>query len=153
MGKGCIKLKILLKIAYDGANYCGWQYQPNVNTVEAELSKALSKTYKQKIKLRGASRTDTGVNALAQHATFEIEKSVIPLCRVPQVVNKLLPPDIVLMNAVEVAEIFDARYDAEEKIYRYCIQNSENVNPIFRNFTYCVRKPLEIGRASCRERV
>ena len=137
-------MKILLKIAYDGTNYFGWQYQPNVITIEKQLGIALSKIYNHKIMLRGASRTDTKVNALAQHATFLVEKSIIPLDRIPQVVNKILPSDIVVISAREVSEEFDARYDAKEKTYTYRIQNSETVNPINRNSTYCVRKKLDV---------
>lgn len=137
-------MKILLKIAYNGTNYCGWQRQPNVDTVEGQLYKALKKIYKHEIILKGASRTDAKVHALAQYATFEVIENKIPFNRLPQVINKILPDDIVVRSAIEVPIYFNARYSAKEKTYTYCIQNGSFLNPIYRNLSCYERKKLDL---------
>ena len=66
----------MLTVAYDGTNYCGWQIQPNGNTVEAELNRHLSVLLKEEIRVTGASRTDSGVHALGQTANFFTTSSI-----------------------------------------------------------------------------
>ena len=63
--------RIKLIVAYDGTNYCGWQVQPNGNSVQAELERHLSDLLKEEIRITGASRTDAGVHALGNVAVFD----------------------------------------------------------------------------------
>ena len=65
------KKRIRLTVAYDGSNYCGWQIQPNGNTIEAELDRAIEALLGEKIHVIGASRTDAGVHALGNVAVFD----------------------------------------------------------------------------------
>lgn len=137
---------ILLTIAYDGSNYAGWQYQPNQSTVEGELRTVLRNVLNIDVKLMGAGRTDRGVHALGQRALFRVSNMIIPLEKLPQIVNKHLPNDIVLTEVKEVQDEFHPRYDAKNKTYEYRILNAEYKNPLLSNYAEYVKKPLDIQR-------
>lgn len=137
--------KILLTIAYDGTRYFGWQRQENFITVEGEVEKALSKLFNANVELRGASRTDTGVHALGQRATFEIS-TTIPTCRLPYAINNILPDDIRVHKAEEVSAKFHPQYDAKNKTYRYKIYNDLFKNPILNNYTWHIHNNLDMDK-------
>jgi len=129
-------IKIMLE--YDGSNYSGWQIQSNTsNTIQGILEEKLSKINKKKLKVIGAGRTDAGVHALGQVANFLIDVS-IPVQKIPEVLNKLLPDDIVCKSAEEKDINFHARYEANEKKYRYRILNQELPSVFIRNYIYHV---------------
>ena len=86
--------RIRLTVAYDGTDYCGWQVQNNVATIEGELNTALTRLTGQTVKVIGASRTDAGVHARGNVAVFDTESSIPPE-RFLYAVNALLPEDIV----------------------------------------------------------
>ena len=72
--------RVMLKVAYDGTNYHGWQLQPNVITIESVLNETLSGLFHEEIKVIGASRTDTGVHALGNIAVFDCAKASGSTC-------------------------------------------------------------------------
>ena len=113
---------ILLKIAYDGTGYIGWQRQPKWRgtSVQQQLEQAISRALSEPVSLFGSGRTDAGVHALAQYANFFTEKS-IPCSKLVFAVNNLLPSSIRVLLAREVAADFSARFSAHEKTYRYTI--------------------------------
>ena len=127
--------KILLTIAYKGTNYCGFQRQPNGISVEALLNEALSKIAGHPVTILGASRTDAGVHALGQRATFLL-RGRIPTERIPAAVNGLLPGDIVVTAAEEASADFHCRYDAVGKHYRYTVRNAALPSPFDRETAY-----------------
>lgn len=141
---------ILLTIQYDGTAFSGWQRQPGVRTVQGELEAALSKLCRQKISLNGTSRTDAGVHALGQRASFRGDFG-IPADRIQRAANNLLAGG---MNArgkcadVRISEVrqmplgFHARFDARGKKYRYVILNREEDDIFRRNYCYQVKAPL-----------
>ncbi|MBR5816498.1 MAG: tRNA pseudouridine(38-40) synthase TruA, partial [Anaerotignum sp.] len=95
--------RILLTIAYDGTNYSGWQKQknPDVITVEGELTKALQKLFRNpELECIGASRTDAGVHALGQRAIIDVD-STIPVEKIPLAIRSFLPADIIVVKAEE----------------------------------------------------
>ncbi|WP_419024993.1 tRNA pseudouridine(38-40) synthase TruA [Emergencia sp.] len=144
---------ILLTIEYDGTNFCGWQRQPGVRTVQGELEQALSKVCGEAIKLNGTSRTDAGVHALGQRASFKGEFG-IPTDRIMLAANNLLCggmnvkgkcSDVCIREVKEMAPAFHARFDARGKKYRYIIRNSREMDVFARNYCYQVKTPLDLA--------
>lgn len=133
---------ILLTIQYDGTGYCGWQRQPDVKTVQGEVEKVLSKLCAMPIRVEGSGRTDAGVHALGQRATFHGEFS-IPTERIAFAGSNLLPPDIRITGAEEVPAGFHARFDAKGKKYTYRIANTNRKDPFRRNYVYFVSDTLD----------
>ncbi len=111
---------IKLTISYDGINYSGWQLQPGKRTIEGELHRAISELTGVLTKVNGSSRTDAGVSALGQAANFIVD-SPIPTENLAKALNHRLPRDIVVTEAVEVEQDFDASGSAKSKLYRYTI--------------------------------
>lgn len=112
--------KIKLTIAYDGFPYHGWQTQPGHPTIEQIVEEAIQNLTGQKIELSGASRTDAGVSALGQVATFQID-SPIPTENFAKAITHRLPPDITVSEAVEVPQDFDVIKNVKSKLYHYTI--------------------------------
>ena len=140
---------ILITVEYDGTNFCGWQRQPNVRTVQGVLEDALSRICQMPIQLDGVSRTDAGVHALGQRATFHGTFG-IPTERIPIAINDLVSEamkdgDLRIVRAEEVPMEFHARFDSKGKKYRYCIWNQAEMPVFLRNYRYHVRKPLDIA--------
>lgn len=138
-------MKILIRISYDGTNYFGWQRQKGFVTVQQKVEEALSDLFKENIVIRGSSRTDTGVHALAQGAVFEAD-TTIPMDKLPYAVNSFLPNDIVVWQAKEVSDDFHPQYSVKDKTYEYKILNSEFRNPTLYNYTDFVKYKLDIQK-------
>ena len=143
---------ILLTIEYDGTDFKGWQRQPEVRTVQGELERVLSYACKEEITINGTSRTDAGVHALGQRATFNMT-SGLPVDKLPKVVNNLLcggmhslhpVGDVRIVEAREVDSDFHARFDSKGKTYIYKIYNSRRKDPFHRNGCYFVDKELNV---------
>ncbi|MBQ2764141.1 MAG: tRNA pseudouridine(38-40) synthase TruA [Firmicutes bacterium] len=127
--------QILLTISYDGTAYCGFQVQPNGVSVEGLLNEALSKIAGHPVTILGCSRTDAGVHAEGQRASFFLNGR-IPTSHICNAVNGILPADIVVTKAEEVPMDFHCRHDAVGKHYRYTIRNTALTSPFDRNFCY-----------------
>lgn len=135
--------KIKLIVSYDGTRYHGWQKQDDVSSIQEELEKACKELFMQEIKIQGAGRTDAGVHALGQCATFMV-KTTVPMKRVPLVLNRILPPDIVVTSAQVVADKFHVRYSAKSKTYQYQIMNADYPIPQMRHYADFVHIPLNV---------
>ncbi len=112
---------ILLEISYDGTDFCGWQRQEKDRSVQGDLEAALQKLFGTEIPLQGSGRTDSGVHAKAQAATFLCPIDSIPDANIPKALNNFLPPDVRVNAAREVAQDFSARFSATSRVYRYFI--------------------------------
>ena len=134
--------RILLKVAYDGSDFHGWQVQPGVRTVEGELNRALSELTKEEITVIGASRTDAGVHSLGNIAVFDTD-STIPPERFSYALNTLLPEDVKVVCSKEVAEDFHPRKVNCRKIYEYRISLGEFPNPLKRRNSWYVPYALD----------
>lgn len=134
---------ILLTIAYDGTSYCGWQRQKNGIAVQQIIEEALESLFKSPFSITGASRTDARVHALGQKAGFTTDKCVIPLSKLPQVLNTILPEDIKILCAEEKEKDFHPRFHAKVKTYEYRIQNTPYPWPQLRNFSYHIPYKLD----------
>ncbi|KAB3528858.1 tRNA pseudouridine(38-40) synthase TruA [Alkaliphilus serpentinus] len=130
-------------IEYDGTNFSGWQQQPNGRTVQEEVVKALRKVTGEDIKVNGSGRTDAGVHAKGQVANFLTESS-IPTPRIPLALNSLLPEDISILEATDVADDFHSRYSVIGKRYYYQVLHGCNRRPLLRNYSYHISKGLDL---------
>ena len=113
-----------LVVEYDGTHFAGWQRQKSGRTVQDALEQALRILLKKPTRLIGAGRTDAGTHALGQVAHFQTE-AALPADRLVRGLNGLLPPDIAVCAAAEVAADFHARYSATRKRYRYRIHQGK----------------------------
>jgi tRNA pseudouridine38-40 synthase len=119
---------IKLTIAYDGADFHGWQTQPGVPTIQGALNDAARKITQEKIVMHGASRTDAGVHALGQVAHFRTQSPLAPV-EMQRALNALLPPAIRVVDAEETGPDFHARWQAQGKTYRYRIYRGRVLPP------------------------
>ncbi|QDV27292.1 tRNA pseudouridine(38-40) synthase TruA [Aureliella helgolandensis] len=135
----------LMTIAYNGANYFGWQLQPDHVTVQQVLEKTLSKLLKEpRVVVHGSSRTDTGVHALAQRAVIRTVNWNAPADKLPFALNISLPQDIVVREAVEVPLAFNPIKDSTGKRYRYQVYCSRKSDPIQSNTHWWVRRRVSV---------
>ncbi len=133
--------KLLLKIKYIGTAYCGYQVQPNVNSIQQKLNEATKALFGVDCDIIGCSRTDSGVHANCFCATVSQKgtdtlSTAIPINRLPLALCAHLPQDIAVFDAKWVPSTFHARYDVKEKEYLYRIYN------------HPIRNPLEEGLAA-----
>lgn len=135
--------RILLRVAYDGTNYHGWQLQPNAATIEGELNRALCALTGEEIVVTGASRTDAGVHALGNVAVFDTT-SRIPAEKFSYALNQRMPEDIVIQSSKQVADDFHPRHCDCRKTYEYDILNRTFPLPAYRNTAYFLYGTLNI---------
>lgn len=119
---------IKLTLGYDGAKFHGWQIQPGVATIQGSLTDAVRKITQEPVSIYGASRTDAGVHALGQVASFKT-KSGLTTEELQRAMNALLPAEIRVVAAEEMGSDFHARWQAQEKTYHYRIFRGEVVSP------------------------
>lgn len=136
-----------LIIEYDGTRYYGWQRQVEKPTVQAEIERVLSLITRQPILLNGSGRTDAGVHALGQTANFHCHTRLTPKTFL-RALNGLLPADIAIRDCCEVPDNFHARYDVLAKTYRYQILNHLLPSVVDRDFSWQIRKPLNVKAMS-----
>ena len=127
--------RVALLVQYDGSNYSGWQRQKNAVTVQGILERALYKITQHMVKTFAAGRTDAGVHASGQVVHFDID-SVIPGNRYSDVLNRLLPSTIRILESVEVKDSWHACYSARFRHYRYVINNSKFTNVFINNWSW-----------------
>lgn len=135
--------RIKLTIAYDGTAYSGWQAQEGCATVEETVADAIGRLTGVKPELTGASRTDAGVHALGNVATFDTE-SPIPGDRFAYAINAFLPDDIRIMESEEVDLTFHPRFDAHRKRYEYHIVTANVCSPLESRYAAHIRGELDI---------
>jgi len=119
-------LRYFLKLAYHGKAYHGWQIQPNAFTVQEHINTQLSTLLRKEINIVGAGRTDTGVHAKEMYAHFDFASKIKDTESVVKRLNKMLSPHTVVYDLIPVAEHAHARFDAEERSYRYYINRQRN---------------------------
>lgn len=118
-----------LTIEYDGTNYFGWQRQADdkrLPTIQGALEKAVQRLFGKKVPIVGSGRTDTGVHALGQVASFKVGTD-IPAKNILRALNTYLPEDILVKDIKEVPLSFNARFNAKKKWYRYTIIQGHSV--------------------------
>jgi tRNA pseudouridine38-40 synthase len=113
-------LRYFIKLAYNGTQYHGWQYQPNAASVQETMNKAFSVILNTEINLMGAGRTDTGVHAKEMYAHFDFE-TPFDITSLIHKLNSFLPKDIVVYAIFPVADEAHTRFDATKRTYEYHI--------------------------------
>ena len=135
---------IRLTVEYDGTSYSGWQKQKEAPTVQAVLEDRIGKVCGHPVDLLVAGRTDAGVHGLGQTANFHTT-SRLPVARIREVLNQLLPHDIRIAAASEVPSHFHATYHAKAKLYRYIIRNVPDYTVFDRHTYHHFRRPLDLA--------
>jgi tRNA pseudouridine38-40 synthase len=133
-------LKLIL--SYDGAEFSGWQVQPNASTLQGTLASAIGRITGEKVLPQGSGRTDAGVHALAQVVTFVTESSV-PTENFVKALNDILPAAVRVLQVAEMAAEFHARHSARGKTYRYRMYRSSICPPFLARYVWHYPYPLD----------
>jgi len=129
-------------LAYDGAEFSGWQVQPDAATIQGTLASAIGRVTGEKVLPQGSGRTDAGVHALAQVATFATE-SPIPAQNLMKALNDILPHSIRVLEAAEAPFEFHARKSAHAKTYHYRIYRGAVCPPFLARYVWHYPYPLD----------
>ena len=143
-------MKLLLKVAYDGTSYHGFQYQPNAVSVQGVLTEYVSKAFGLECTVTGCSRTDSGVHAVGFCAAVEPKDDTlkgetwctVPDSKVHRLLNMHLPNDIAVVGCVRVSDDFHPRYGAVSKEYVYKMTDSVSPDPFMHNRAYHLKRRL-----------
>ncbi len=138
-----------VQLAYDGTNYCGWQIQPNGETVQEVLNKAFSLLLRQNIALTGCGRTDSGVHAAYYVAHFDADIN-IDYNQLTNKLNSFLPDDIRIFNIISVPEDFNSRYNAIKRTYKYYICTQKQVFNNKYSWHVHIEPDIELMNAACK---
>ncbi len=131
-----------VELSYDGTLFHGWQIQPGLRTVQAELSAALERIAGQPVSVHGSGRTDAGVHALGQVASFRLP-AALPAANLRTALNAFLAPDLRVLAASIAPDEFHARRSARAKLYRYRIYRGRVLPPFLRHYVYHYPFPLD----------
>ena len=135
-------MRYFVTFSYDGSRYHGWQIQPNGDSVQAQLQRALSLLLRSEIVVTGAGRTDAGVHARMMVAHFDVAAEVDGR-QLAYKLNKLLPHDIAVSRVERVADDLHARFSATSRMYRYYLHTVKNP---FLSYTSCeLHDPLDFN--------
>jgi tRNA pseudouridine38-40 synthase len=138
-------VRLRLTIEYDGTPFRGWAAQPGLPTVEGALREALDETFASYGNLAVAGRTDTGVHALANVVSVDVEGGPPPE-RAAEALNTRLPDEISIVTAEDAAPDFHARFSARSRTYRYRIFNRRTPSPFETRRSWWVPRPLDEER-------
>ena len=119
-------MRYLIHLAYNGTNFHGWQIQPKANSVQEELEKCISIKVGEKVSIVGCGRTDAGVHARNYFAHFDLQSEITDTKLFAEQLNTFLPPSIVIYECHQVADDFNARFDAKKRTYRYYVSRVKN---------------------------
>src|SRR5450755_1646199 len=131
-----------LIVSYDGTEFSGWQVQPDAVTIQGTLASAIGRVTGEKVLPQGSGRTDAGVHALAQVASFATE-SPIPVQNLVKALNDILPPSIRVIEASDAPPEFHARKSAHAKTYRYRIYRGAICPPFLARYVWHYPYPLD----------
>jgi tRNA pseudouridine38-40 synthase len=129
-------------VEYDGTGFSGWQRQQGQRTVQGVLEDTLKEMVGESVFVRGAGRTDAGVHADGQVATFDLETQ-IPPHGLLRGLNSVLPEDVALVDVALAPDDFDARFSARGKVYRYTVWAHFVRSPLRAKRAWHVRQPLD----------
>lgn len=136
-----------LVLAYDGTEFHGWQFQPNMRTVQDCLEKALRRTLRHRVAVVGCSRTDSGVHAASYVANL-YTTTTSPIVGIAHSTGSRLPKDMSLVHMTQVPLTFHATLSAKSKLYRYRIYNTigRPAEQFLQRYVYHCWQPLDIDR-------
>jgi tRNA pseudouridine38-40 synthase len=131
-------------VSYDGTDFSGFQRQANARSVQAEIEHALAAIDGKHVTVAGAGRTDAGVHALGQVASFKLA-STITERDLFRALNAKLPEDVRVLSAEVAAPGFNARFSARSKVYRYRVSNTRVMSPFQRRFAWHISRKLDLS--------
>jgi tRNA pseudouridine38-40 synthase len=134
-----------LVLAYDGTEFSGWQVQPEAATIQGTLASAIGRVTGEKVLPQGSGRTDAGVHALGQVASF-LTQSPIPPENLVVALNDILPPAIRVLEAAEAPAEFHPRKSAQAKTYRYRMFRGAICPPFLARYVWHYPYPLDEDR-------
>ena len=133
-----------LTLAYDGTEFRGWQVQPGERTIQGELQAALGRVTGESPLPQGSGRTDAGVHALGQVASFALA-APIPAENLQRALNRTLPPSIRILEARAVPNVFHARHSAVAKTYEYRVFQGTICPPTLARYVYACSWPMDVA--------
>ena len=133
-----------LTLAYDGTEFRGWQVQPGERTIQGELQAALGRVTGESPMPQGSGRTDAGVHALGQVASFALA-APIPAENLQRALNRTLPPSIRILEARAVPNVFHARHSAVAKTYEYRVFQGTICPPTLARYVYACSWPMDVA--------
>ena len=139
-------LNYLIKIEYEGTNFVGWQSQKNGKSIQDEIEKVLKKILKTQIRIIGAGRTDKGVHAFSQYASFKVKKKVKSKKIFLESANYFLKNKLIsILDIRKKSENFNARYNAKLRTYEYLISNRQGSLSINKYRAWHVKKKIDLN--------
>ena len=139
-------LNYLIKIEYEGTNFVGWQSQKNGRSIQDAIEKVLKKILKTKIRITGAGRTDKGVHAFSQYASFKVKKKIENKKVFLESANYFLKNKLIsILDVRKKSNNFHARYSAKLRTYEYLIANRQANLSINKNRAWHVKKKMNLN--------
>lgn len=138
--------RVAIEFSYDGTDFLGYQSQSTGRTVQGELEKALERIFKIQVKTFAAGRTDTGVHANGQVASFDCPIDRLTEIDIKNALNANLPGDVYVKKAWTTSDDFNPRYDAKKRIYHYFLNYSKSKNLFLRKYSWWFPYGLDIDR-------
>lgn len=143
-----LTLRYFIELAYKGTNYHGWQIQPDADSVQGMLNKALTMLLRTPIDIMGAGRTDTGVHARQMYAHFDYENEIDSKQLVHKL-NSFLPKDIAIFDVFKVSGEAHARFDATKRTYEYHIHTMKDAFENDGSFQFHLPLDIEKMNEAC----
>lgn len=131
-------MRYVLKVAYDGTDFCGWQVQNNGRTVQAELNAAVFQAFGESATVTASGRTDAGVHALSQICHVDLNAEIAGE-KLADALNQRLPDDVSVIKSAVAPEEFDANRSAKKKTYEYKMYFSPRRNPMYDRYAVWVK--------------
>lgn len=137
-------MRYKITLSYDGTDFCGWQHQPNGNSIQDAVEAAAERLFGQSVNVVGSGRTDAGVHAIAQVAHFDADK-ILPDKNVVGGLNAYLPRSVRVISACQASDTFNARKSAKRKTYMYLMYVGETL-PVLNDRALCLENEPDILR-------
>ncbi len=138
-------MRYVIKVAYDGTAYGGWQIQNNSVTVQEKLTQALNNVIGGGVTVKASGRTDAGVHAAGQICHFDA-MTTIPPEKIADALNTVLPQDISVLASAAAPDGFDAQSSAKRKTYLYRLYSSRYPNPLKERYAVRINNGLDYGK-------
>jgi tRNA pseudouridine38-40 synthase len=132
-----------ITLSYDGSEFSGFQRQSNARSVQGEIETALAEVEGRRVVVHGAGRTDAGVHALGQVASFRLSNPIAG-ADLFRALNAKLPEDVRVLSVDEAPPGFNARFHARSKTYRYRISNTRVMSPFQRRYAWHISRALDL---------
>ncbi|MDE6691361.1 MAG: tRNA pseudouridine(38-40) synthase TruA [Clostridia bacterium] len=138
-------MRYVIKVAYDGTHFCGWQVQNNGRTVQEELNGAVCKAFGEDATVTASGRTDAGVHALSQICHVDLNTDIAGE-KLADALNQRLPDDVSVISSAVAPQGFDANRSAKQKTYVYKMYFSPRRNPLYDRYAVWVKSAPDIGK-------